>query len=249
MQPLEQSSDTSNYSGVIPSLQSVGGTYESLNLTGIVEATSDLHVKYLLTVNGNLNGRALTANGLNALGSITLTEIRVNFLTLKGTLIAMHLSDGQHVNLDGSTQVIDLKAVSLSLTGSLRSRAICVERSIKASGKIEANLVVTNNLAMYGTMRTGTLEIDTAHLVLDKKEASAINRLIGKSIYVIAKENNARLESSYIEGRTINLQATKAKLVCGENVTIGYGCEIEEVRYSDILTIQPGSLARIQTKI
>lgn len=50
-----------------------------------------------------------------------------------------------------------------------------------------------------------------------------------------------KLSCETIEGAGITLYRTQADLVCGQNVTLGPGCKIGEVRYRDRLTLHPQS--------
>lgn len=50
-----------------------------------------------------------------------------------------------------------------------------------------------------------------------------------------------KLYCETIEGAGITLYRTHADLVCGQNVTVGPGCTIGEIRYRDHLTLHPQS--------
>ncbi|AKG34123.1 hypothetical protein [Paenibacillus durus] len=50
-----------------------------------------------------------------------------------------------------------------------------------------------------------------------------------------------RLRCESVQGVNVTLCQTEAKLVCGEEIIIGPGCTIQEVRYSKSLQTDPGS--------
>ena len=58
-----------------------------------------------------------------------------------------------------------------------------------------------------------------------------------------------RLTTSVIEGDDIYLEATTAKIVRGNNVTIGSDCNIELVEYRNTITVAPDSKVNEQRDI
>jgi len=52
-----------------------------------------------------------------------------------------------------------------------------------------------------------------------------------------------------IEADEISLEATVAKMVRGKRVTIGPGCRIDQVEYTESLQIDPKSVVREQVRV
>jgi cytoskeletal protein CcmA (bactofilin family) len=66
--------------------------------------------------------------------------------------------------------------------------------------------------------------------------------------YAFTRQSSGWLEADSIEGDEIFLENTKARMVRGKKITIGAGCEIETVEYSDSLEVSPEARVQHQSK-
>ncbi|MFQ6090422.1 MAG: hypothetical protein ACE5LD_03185, partial [Candidatus Bipolaricaulia bacterium] len=82
-----------------------------------------------------------------------------------------------------------------------------------------------------------------------ERVARELDRL-GERIQIsIGGWGSGTLETELIEGDEIYLEWTKAKTVRGKKITIGEGCEIERVEYSEKLEVADGAEIKEQVKL
>jgi cytoskeletal protein CcmA (bactofilin family) len=82
-----------------------------------------------------------------------------------------------------------------------------------------------------------------------EKVAQELDRLGEKIKFNIGGWGSGILETELIEGDEISLEWTKAKTVRGKQVTIGEGCEIERVEYSQSLEVDEAAEVKEQVKL
>jgi hypothetical protein len=66
--------------------------------------------------------------------------------------------------------------------------------------------------------------------------------------YAFAGHLSGCVEADTIEGDEIFLENTHARIVRGKKITIGEGCEIEMVEYSESLEVSPKARVKHQKK-
>lgn len=215
-----------------------GGTYGDLVINGAGSVNGDIDARDVRVngaggINGALVAQTVTVNGTGTFnGSVQAGEFTVNG--------DAGIRDGAGIGrltVKGNT----------SIGGGLAAHDIVVKGFLKAAGDCEAeSFSAEGGFTVGGLLNAGTVDI--------KVYGSCSAREIGgESITVRASQGfesitqlltfwtDKRLTVDSIEGDDISLEATVAKSVRGTNVTVGDGCRIDLVEYTESYTPLAGA--------
>ena len=185
----------------------------SANASGLVECSGMIHVSGACDFDSDIKTRSLHVSGAtNTDGSIIATE-------------AIHLSGG--VNVDGN-----IKCATLEVHGGLN-----------VDGDIEAETsFIHGNLACGGLFNAESIEIDTrdgciigsigcSKIVIRYKKRKFFKNLI--TITFNDKQVRGVEVEQSIEGDEIDIEHVTCPRVSGRCVTLGEGCDIDLLQYSE----------------
>ena len=208
-----------------------GGSYGAITINGAGAINGDVDCATL-----RING-AGTANGRVKAESVTINGAG----TINGEMQAAELN----VNGDGSIRDgagigrLSIKG-RCSVGGGLAAHDIDLKGELKVSGDCEAESVIGEGaLVVGGLLNAGTIDM--------RVYAPCSAREIGGEKITVRQPGTGfqsftqlftfwadkRLTAETIEGDDVFLELTFAKTVRGRNVTIGDGCQIDLVEYSD----------------
>ncbi|WP_456272472.1 bactofilin [Bacillus sp. AK031] len=185
-----------------------GGDYDKVKVTGHGTVSGDIRsVETKVTGECSVKGKA-SMNQLKVTGKMTIDE---------------ELSSNE-VNIIGELNVgSSMKANTLKMRGFLNSSGNVELEKMDAKGGFD----------IKGLLNVGELIIN---LQMAPSKAGEIG---GETIQVKSRsllKKTYTLEADTIEGDSIYLEHTTAKMVRGNNIEIGPGCHIEKVEYRSTLT-------------
>ena len=214
---------------------SAGGSYNNVRINGSGKINGDLECRELsINGSGEVTGKAqaekIRVNGSGHLcGGVQAEELKVNGSATFGAGVS-----GGAVSISGSA---DIK-------GGCNSQYVKINGTAKFGGDCSAEKFDSNGIFEID----GLLNADeiNAHLYWHKSRAKEIGGgcirvslgdsaglAVLKTIFTFGIHNPS-LEAETIEGDEISLENTTAKVVRGNNVTIGRGCEIGLVEYKGV---------------
>lgn len=183
-------------------------------------------------------------------GDVTAEKVRtVGKLEIKGNFSAEKLRITGEVEISGNAKVAKSKIVGKTsidgtyvsedtkITGEVKIKENVTCKKIKNLGSIstEGNVTAEEFYSQGSCEIEGLLTAENVILKLQRKtkikEIGGTNILVKKK-YLFAK-TDSRLVADIIEGDEISLESTTANVVRGNSVTIGKGCNIKLVEYSD----------------
>ncbi|MDT3428897.1 cytoskeletal protein CcmA (bactofilin family) [Paenibacillus forsythiae] len=165
---------------------------------------------------------------LRVTGNMTTSKLKV----LGDCSIRNHCQAMQVENL-GSLRVQSLQADRVSSSGYLSVSQKAVVDSFQAKGAVRIdNLIATESIdiSLSSVCQVGTMKAYRSITV--RPSSRAFN-------YFMRPFSKLRCEM--VQAVNVTLYRTEAKLVCGEEIIIGPGCTIREVRYSKSFQADPGS--------
>lgn len=222
-----------------------GGSYEKARVLGdaVVHGSLDcvqLAVTGTMRVHGELN--ALKAS---ITGTISAEGLSIGRLRLTGELASRDAASVRELIGTGSITVQErLHVDRLRLSGELQAMS-CDASDIHLRGKA----------AVPGRLDAGSIELQlygdssVGELVGDRIEVSRPawrTRLFG---IFFRPSRQARLSAHHIEGAVVRLEHTRAHTVRGGSVTVGDGCEIGAVEYTEELIVHPGAVVKERRRI
>jgi cytoskeletal protein CcmA (bactofilin family) len=195
---------------------SAGGKYKTVNIKGSGEIDGDIECNIMkieggCTVYGNLEAKTVEIKGNSTIkGSCHSTDIDIQGSANFGN--------------DVSAEEINAKG-RININGNFNAEKFNMEGAFKIRGLLNAGEL---ELKLHGPSEAR--EIGGEKITI-KREGRLIFPRIEKMITTLGF--NTCLITDVIEGDEIYLEYTKAKIIRGNNIEIGPGCEIELIEYKE----------------
>lgn len=208
-----------------------GGIYKDARISGAGKITGDvdcvrLEVSGAATISGNVKAQSARIMGAGKIeGNLESDEIKAS-----GSLDVQGDVSTKELEVNGSTTVKgSITAESVEVRGALRAGGDCSAESFTSrgcftiggllnAGRIEVFLHGNSQAKEIGGEAISVKHGDDAFFGLHKILHALINHTDG-------------LTADSIEGDDVHLDGTRAKVVRGNNVTVGPGCKIDLVEY------------------
>ena len=221
---------------------STGGEYREVRVSGASKITSDIicetmSISGAITVDGSVKAGSCKVSGACKInGNVEADTIKISGgSTIKGSLT------GKEISLSGGIKVGE----------SIRSTNLKLAGEIKVDGDMECeDFRLDGGITSGGVVNCETCELNLAN-------RSEVNELVGAKITVregnsysggliktIFGKGKGTLKVNVIEGDEIYLENTTCERVSGQRVTLGPGCRIGTVEYSEELSIDPDSTVK-----
>ena len=226
-----------------------GGRYNEVTISGSGKINGDLECVDFKTsgsskVIGNLKAETVKVSGSARIeGNVEAVEMKVS-----GSSHVTGQVKSQVLKISGSTHIEgSLYGEEVTIMGSAHIEKDCEVESFKASGnfKIQGLLnagQVTINLGGKSSVK----EIGGEHIEV---KVSIIDNFFFKKAIDKMFNSRGELTTEIIEGDEIYLENTNAKIVRGNKVTIGEGCNIGLIEYSGEINVSNESIVKEQKKI
>ena len=209
-----------------------GGKYRDVAVMGELTINGDLtctdfKIMGQAHINGNLTAREGKVSGKAVLdGAVSMDELKV-----QGQVRIDKQARIDRLRVQGQTSIGgDLKTEEIDLQGELNVAGNCTAERFKARGAFTIDALLNAgdiDIRQYGP--SSAKEIGGERIIVRRAPASVLWQFL-KSIFLNLDFKDKFVTDS-IEGDDITLEYTKAKVVRGNNVLIGNGCEIDLVEY------------------
>jgi cytoskeletal protein CcmA (bactofilin family) len=211
-----------------------GGEYRDVKVSGASKITSDISCETMsisgaITVEGNVDATTCKISGAcKVRGYVRAEEIKIS----GGSTIGEFL-EGNEISLSGGIKV----------HGDIRSNHLKLSGEITVDGDMECEEFYLN-----GAM-TSKRTVNCEKCELKIVSSSSLGELVGSEIVVKESMGSGgflknlfggggnHLKVTLVEGDDIYLENTIAEVVRGAKVTLGPGCRVEKVEYSEKLEV------------
>lgn len=226
-----------------------GGIFNDVRISGAGKVNGSIECNFMDTsgaseIKGDIKAKILKINGASQIdGNLTSEDIVINGgCTINGSV------ETRKIRIHGGSEIGgSLHTGSVEIKGSVRIKGDCEAETFKniggfnIQGLLNADSIYVNIGGKCTVKEIGGGKIEVrrsgnAVLVLQKMLKDILN----------IKEN---LISDVIEGDDIYLESTIAKVVRGNNISIGPDCTIGLIEYKDTLNISQGSIVNEQRKL
>jgi len=231
----------------------MGNEFKDLKINGIGQVAGGVYGKIvadgLATLSGDVVCESLTANGtLKVKESVEAGKFRMN-----GTGSTSGSIRGGELRIDGMLKVDGyVKYDEMDINGMLTATGGVTGEHAKVHGGIKTRENVGfESLKVHGQIRAGGM-INAGELEIVLEGSSQAHEIGGERIVVKQKLASprrllslfssslaAKLTVDSIEGDVVELEETRARIVRGNMVKVGPGCEIERVEYKQHCEIDP----------
>lgn len=208
-----------------------GGSYNSIRINGSGRITGDVDCSDFVVhgsgeASGKVECKTMRINGSGRVGG----ELKTDELKVNGSATFHKAVMADSVSVSGSSDMREnLNARTIKVSGSVKVDGDCSAEEFDSDGLFEID----------GLLNAGIIDISLYWHKSHAKEIGGekITVSLGKgSLGVLASifslgTHYPSLEAYSIEGDEITLENTTAKIVRGNNITIGNGCNIGFVEY------------------
>lgn len=228
-----------------------GGVYNNVKINGNLSMSGDLTCNDI-NVNGMLKIEGKTKSGRAKVNGSASFEGDVEFDTLNvmGKTLINGDSKINDLKIEGQTRIAkSLASDEIQVKGILNVNENCNSENFKTKGSFSIDGMLNSGnieLELYG--RCTANEIGGEKISVIKGSKNYFNKII-KSIFSSFNFFDVRLITNSIEGDEIYLEYTKAKVVRGDRVRIGPGCEIDTVEFKNLYEKNENSVVKENKKI
>jgi cytoskeletal protein CcmA (bactofilin family) len=222
--------------------KSPGGFYNNVTINGAGDINGNLECINLRvngsgSINGNVKSESAVTSGSSTIkGNVESLEYKVN-----GSSKIFGNASCKTVKINGSFDITGLlKGDDLQIRGSVKIGGDCTLETFDSKG----------GFSIAGLLNAGDINVEiygpcSAKEIGGEKITVKVGRSFGMKKLLKAILNlfnlNEELSADLIEADEVYLENVKAKIVRGNNVTIGEGCEIELLEYKNELINNVGS--------
>jgi cytoskeletal protein CcmA (bactofilin family) len=224
-----------------------GGKYRDVKISGAGSVNGDIECESFdtsgaSTINGNVKTGKFKVSGASEVkGSVEAEEMKIS----GGSEIRGDITT-KYIKISGASKIKgNLRAEEVELTGSVEIKEDCEAEYFKANGGFDIGGLLNAgkiDVTIYGRCRVR--EIGGEKIDVRVGNGNLFSQMLK---YVFT--GGERLITSVIEGDDIYLEGTAAKIVRGNNVTIGPDCNIEVVEYRSTISVAADAKVNDQKKI
>jgi len=211
-----------------------GGNYNVVKISGTGKISGDIlcsefHISGSGEANGNVESDSFKINGSgNVKGNLKSQEIKVN-----GSANFYGDISCNNITISGSSDIAkNLDAQMVKINGSAKIVGDCNTEKFHSCGEFEIGGLLNADdiyVELYWS-RSHVKEIGGENIrVMRGPNRHGVLKFLG-----LLGVHSPSLETDSIEGDEIYLENTTAKVVRGNNVTIGTGCSIGLVEYKGV---------------
>lgn len=224
-----------------------GGEYNNVNISGMVKIWGDIKANNV-EVSGkgeslaNMEVNSIDISGMfKVLGDVKSMEL----LNSSGSFKVLKSISANKINISGTLKCLEgVNFDFIELSGWFKCKKDCEGRKICGEGKIDVEgLLSADEIDIKLLGRSNVNEIGGENI---KIKAGKESRL---KIFIFNYKQKNELVCNLIEGDNIEIENTTAKIVRGNNITIGRNCKVEKVEYSGELSIAEGSFIKEKISI
>lgn len=191
-----------------------GGVYNKVKIEGTSKVNGDIDcIDFILNGTTNMKG-----------------NVKAKLVNIQGSAVISENVQSDQIKIYGKS----------SIKGSVAAEEVNIQGEAAIDGNCEAESFRCEGvLTVGGLLNAGNIEIKVYGNCRAKEIGGEIVRVkkghgnIGNIFKIMFAPFGSKLSAETVEGDEIYLESTKARVVRGNNVTIGPGCEIELVEYKN----------------
>ncbi|MBP1962735.1 hypothetical protein [Paenibacillus aceris] len=223
----------------------IGGQYDKVKIVGEGNIEGDVQCNQLRCVGTMDMDGSLHAEHMSVVGTCSWTGgVQGNALKISGTVSVSGDAKIGKISGAGTLEARgDLYSDRLELKGQLVTAGDCEAEEFKIRGMFEVG-----GLLNAGEMDIKLYRISSAKEIGGEKIRIRRASVLSPYSFFFMPASDAQLTVDVIEGDDIDLEYTKARVVRGNRVTIGAGCEIELVEYKESLQRKKDAVIHANSK-
>lgn len=242
-----------------------GGVYDAVKISGSGKITgnvecNEFHISGSGKIVGNVKASSFKTSGSSRInGDLEAETIKISGSSdIAGDVKSKQIkvSGAAHIEKSLSCGEVSISG-SIHIDESLHGEHVKISGGINIKGDCETEeFIARGTFQIGGLLNAGNIEIGVGGFCSAKEiggERIEVRELaysaIWNKIISMFSSHNAGLTTNIIEGDDIYLEYTTAKIVRGNNITIGKGCVIDTVEYKEKLNVINGGKVGNEVKV
>ena len=227
-----------------------GGFYNEVRISGAGDVNGDLDCNTLRVsgaaeVKGNVKTKSAHISGSSEIKGSLICE---DYIEVSGASDIKKDATAKRIKISGGSEIGgSLHAEEVEITGAVEIKEDCEAENFRASGVFEIGGLLNAGVVeikIGGKCRVSEIGGEKINVRLYENGFFALKRIVTDMFSI-----KDVLRSVVIEGDDVYLESTIAKVVRGNNVTIGPNCEIELIEYKNELSVDSNSRVKEQRKM
>jgi cytoskeletal protein CcmA (bactofilin family) len=226
-----------------------GGEFNevSINGQGDVEG-SVVCTRFSLNGEGTINGPVRTQEG-SVIGTTTIKgTLDADRFKFFGTARVEGDAAVKNLTIDGTVTINGgVKCDTLNLRGTTIIHGDCNAEKLECKGSFTIDGLLNAgkiDITLYGSTKAKEIGGETVRV---RKQTGPIADMVNALLQRL--DFQQRLVADTIEGDEVTLEYTKARIVRGNNVHLGQGCEVDLVEYKGTLDQALGAMVKEAKKV
>jgi cytoskeletal protein CcmA (bactofilin family) len=226
-----------------------GGKFNEVRISGAGSVSGDIECNTFRTsgtssVNGNVKTKIFESSGASDVkGNVDASEIGISGAGRLGG----NVSTGK-IKISGAADIVgNLHAENIDISGTASVGGDVEAESFKSSGGFKIGGLLNAgqiNIYVYGKCSAKEIGGEKINIRRSNNFSGGVFRAI-KDMFNV----HEYLVTEVIEGDDIYIESTVAKVVRGNNVTIGPDCDINVVEYKNEIKVEKDTRVKEQKRI
>lgn len=243
-----------------------GGFFNQVKLSGASSVNGDidcnlLHVSGAGDIKGNVVSKEIKLSGAcNIKGDVKCESFTVSGsskisgslnaddINISGSSSVLGDATGKGIKISGGSKIVgSLYGETVEFTGGIDVGKNCECENFKSKGSFKIAEMLNAgdiDISLYGECKVKEIGGEKITVKLCNNNISSVLNFLKSFIPSLQQ-----LTVDTIEGDTIYLEGTTAKIVRGKNITIGEGCHIDKVEFTEDIKLLPNSIVKEQIKV
>ncbi|MCL1984695.1 MAG: hypothetical protein FWG58_04795 [Methanomassiliicoccaceae archaeon] len=188
----------------------------------------------------------LVMKGKSVLAGGTFGEVKIDGISvIEGDVACDKMEMDGIIDVKGNVSVnkrTDVDGIC-KISGNVNMNDLDFDGCLSVSGDVTAeNANIEGLLTVDGTLNAGTI-------ILKFHGASCAKEVVGGVIRIYRGIGLKQFRTELIEGDTIDIEQTRAKIVRGDSIVIGKGCVIGKAEYRTDLEIHQKAKVKERIKL
>jgi cytoskeletal protein CcmA (bactofilin family) len=226
-----------------------GGEFNKVSITGQGDVEGNIVcTTFSLNGEGTINGSVKTGEG-SILGTSTINGgLDADRCKIVGTVRVGGDANVRNFTIGGTVTIQGaVKCETLTLRGTTTVHGDCNAEKLECKGSFAIDGLVNAgklDITLYGATKAKEIGGETVRV---RKQSGPIADVVNALLQRL--DFQQRLTADTIEGDEVVLEFTKARIVRGNYVRLGQGCEVDLVEYRGTLDQAPGAVVGEARKV
>lgn len=226
-----------------------GGEYNEVSINGTADIEGNVtSTRFNLNGEGSVNGSVKTQEG-SVIGTTTIKGmLEADRFKLFGTARVVGNAAVKDFTIDGTVTIQGgVKSDTLALRGTTTIHGDCNAEKFECKGSFTIDGLLNAgkiDITLYGSARAREIGGENVRV---RKETGPFANVVNAILQKLDRQQ--QLVADTIEGDEVVLEYTKARIVRGNYVRLGQGCEVDLVEYKGTLDQAPGAVVKEAKKV